>query len=175
MLWVEEQHRRDFQQLRSEMQILDDRLSKGESVVTALEHHVAQLEQGHAPHQDSLAEMQLHQEDLENRGCRNNLRLWGLPEAKGPENLQETILAILHRVLDSDPLSIWNLIECTGRLGLSRLTQNANVMRYVACTAIGRRNKCTVLPGPRGRSTSMARKSPYFLMYPGPLCSGGPC
>lgn len=47
--------------------------------------------------------MQRHAEDLENRNCCNNLRLRGLPEATGPEDLAETVRAILYQLLDSDP------------------------------------------------------------------------
>lgn len=64
VLWVEEQHRQDFQQLPSEVDTLDYRFSKGESAVSALKNCVIQLEQVHASHRDSLAEMQLHLEDL---------------------------------------------------------------------------------------------------------------
>lgn len=64
---------------------------------------IAQLEKGHVAFQECLAEMQLQAEDFENRSCRNNLQIQGLPKATGPENLQETILAILKRVLSPDP------------------------------------------------------------------------
>lgn len=96
VLRVEEQHPWDFQQLHG-------RLAKGESAVSTLEQRVARLEQTHTSHQYDLAEMQLHLEDLENQSRRNNLRLRGLPEAMGPENLQETVRAILHKILDFDP------------------------------------------------------------------------
>lgn len=86
---MEEQNRHDFQQLHTKVQHLDVRFSKGESSVSSLEK--------------GLAETQIHIEDLENRSRRNNLRLRGLPEATGPENLQETVRAILLKVLDPDP------------------------------------------------------------------------
>lgn len=91
VLRVEEQHRRDFQQIRAEVGGLDDRLTRGEASVSVLEARVAQMEQAHSLYQDQLAEVQLHAEDLENRSRRNNLRLRGLPEATGPENLLETV------------------------------------------------------------------------------------
>lgn len=47
----------------------------------------------------------------------------GCQRQQAPENLQETVLVNLHRVLDSYPLSIWNLEEYTGRL-----TPNAHLM-----------------------------------------------
>lgn len=103
VLRVEEQHRRDFQQIRAEVGGLDDRLTRGEASVSVLEARVAQMEQAHSLYQDQLAEVQLHAEDLENRSRRNNLRLWGLPEATGPENLLETVRSIFLGILDLTP------------------------------------------------------------------------
>lgn len=55
---------------------------------STLELRVTKLEQGHSSHQDQLAEVPFHMEDLENWSRRNNLHLQGgLPEATGTENL----------------------------------------------------------------------------------------
>lgn len=40
------------------------------------------------------------------RSRRNNLRLRGIPEATGPEDLVETVTAIFHKLLDSPPPSL---------------------------------------------------------------------
>lgn len=99
---MEEQHRRDFQELRSEVNVLDDRLSKEEFEMSALELRVTHLEREHTTFQGHQAGVQLHAEDLENQSRRIHLHIWGLPEATGPENLQDTIQVILLRVLDTD-------------------------------------------------------------------------
>lgn len=103
VLPLEEQLCRDYQQICSNVHLLDGRLSKGESAVSALELRITQLEQGHSAHQDQLVEEQRHTEDLKNRSRWNNLHLLRLPEANGTENLVDTVTAILHKVLDSSP------------------------------------------------------------------------
>lgn len=100
---VEEQHRRDFHELRFKVHGLDERLSKEKSEVSTLELRVTQLERDHTAFQEHLVGVQLHAEDLENRSCRKSLRIRWLSEATGPENLQATLLAILHRVLAMEP------------------------------------------------------------------------
>lgn len=79
------------------------RLTSGEDNLSALETHITQLERAQIQSQDQLAEVQLHTEDLENRSCRNNLRLQGITETVGPENLPEIVRAILHRLMEPDP------------------------------------------------------------------------
>lgn len=71
--------------------------------MSALELHVAIPEQGHTSHQDQMAALELHTEDLENQSRRNNLRHRGLLEATGTENLTVTITAILNKVLEAGP------------------------------------------------------------------------
>lgn len=62
-------------------------------------------------------EAQLHAEDLENRSRRQNLRLRGIPEAPGPENLTETVQASLHKVLEGDPPATLELDKVHRALG----------------------------------------------------------
>lgn len=47
---------------------------------------------------EATVALQLHMEDLKDRSHRNNLRLRGLPNATGTENLSETVTAILQQV-----------------------------------------------------------------------------
>lgn len=96
---MEEQHRRDFHELCSEVRTLDECVGKGEIEVSALELRVAQLEKGQVEFQEKLAEVQLQAEDLENRSHRNNLQIRRLLEAMGPENLQDTISAVFQQFL----------------------------------------------------------------------------
>lgn len=111
---LEEQHRRDFHELRTEVHTLDDRVGKGEMEMSALELLVSQLEKSQAVFQDRLAEAQLQAEDLKNRSRWNN-RIWGLPEATGPENLQETITAVFRQLVGMDaPASLeFDRVHCT--------------------------------------------------------------
>lgn len=57
--------------------------------VAALEQRITTLEQGQATHIKWLSAMQLHIEELEDQSRPNNLRLRGLPEATGSENLHD--------------------------------------------------------------------------------------
>lgn len=82
---------------------MNGRLTRGDTSVSVLEVRITQLERAQLIHQDQLAEVQLHVEDLENWSRQNNLRIRGLQEATGPENLLETVRAILHRILEPDP------------------------------------------------------------------------
>lgn len=99
---MEEQHRRDLQEIRTEVQVIDDRLTREEASVGSLELRVTQLEKAQQRHQEQLAEVQLHAEDLENRSRRQNLRFRGIPEATGQEDLSATVSAIIHTILDGD-------------------------------------------------------------------------
>lgn len=69
------------------VQSLSDRLAAEETLVS-LESRVG--------NQESL--QKLHAEDTEDQSRRNNLQLWGLPEATGTENLSETVATIFHKI-----------------------------------------------------------------------------
>lgn len=94
---VEDAHHRELQQV----QALSDHLTVDETTTTALKQQVAALERDRYFEADAAVVLQLDLEDLEDRSHWNNLRLRGLPEDTGQENL--TILDILHRVLDDTP------------------------------------------------------------------------
>lgn len=63
-----------------------------------------------------MAESQLHMQDLENRGRRNNLYLRGLPEATKGEKIAYTVAPILQL--------IWSLTGYIGHWGLDHLILN---------------------------------------------------
>lgn len=87
---LETQHRKDIQEVRGELSSLDTRLTAGETSVMDLEWRVSALEHLQDAHIDTTTMLQLHMEEMEDRSRRNNLRLWGLPEAMGPEDLPAT-------------------------------------------------------------------------------------
>lgn len=102
VLRMEKQHRRELEEIRTEVQEIDEQLTREEASVGSLENRVTQLERAQQKQQEQLAEVQLHAEDLENRSRRQNLRFRGIPEATGQENLTETVRAIMHTLLDED-------------------------------------------------------------------------
>lgn len=72
---VEEAHRRDIQEVRTEIRSLTDRVDTGETSISSLENRLGTLEQSHVAQAEATVALQLHMEDLEDRSRRNNLRL----------------------------------------------------------------------------------------------------
>lgn len=100
ILRIEDAHRKDIQVVRMDVQALSDRVNNGETSLSVLEHRVAALESSQDTQMDTAVALQLHLDDLEDRSRQNNLRLKGLPEATGAENLADTFTAIFHKLLD---------------------------------------------------------------------------
>lgn len=66
--------------------------------------YTSQLQKHASAHTQALRETLRHLEDLDNRGRRNNIRVRGLPEAEGQEDLQLILEAIFNRLL-GEPVS----------------------------------------------------------------------
>lgn len=94
---LEETHKQDLQLIQSEVQQLTDQVSIGETSTATLEQRVVALEQDQASHTNQIVPMQML---LEDQRLQNNLQLWNIPEAVGPEHLHNTGPAILHKALD---------------------------------------------------------------------------
>lgn len=92
--------------MRDYVNTLSDRVTAGEAPFFTLAHRVSALEQSQDTHRDTAITLQLHMEDIEERGCRNNLWLRGIPEATGAENLGEMVAAIFRRVLETPPMQL---------------------------------------------------------------------
>lgn len=99
-------HHQDIQAVRTDVQAISDRVSTGETSLSALEHRAAALEGSQETQMDTAMALQLHLEDLKDRSRRNNLRLRGLPEATGTENLADTVTAVFHKILASPQSSL---------------------------------------------------------------------
>lgn len=100
---VEEAHKRDIQEIKTDIQTIDHRVTTGESLTSALESRILSLEQAQESRDRELQEVQLHLEEMEDRSRRNNLRLRGIPEATESEDLAVTVTAIFHRLLETPP------------------------------------------------------------------------
>lgn len=83
--------RSEIQMLQSGLKHLADRveMAKEEIQETKLAVHRTQL-QG-ADHRNLLRDMQRHIEDLDNRGCRNNISVKEVPETESPEDIHNTL------------------------------------------------------------------------------------
>lgn len=87
--------------VRQDLRQVSDRVESLESEHDLTRRHISQL-QAHVSSQEALLQdTRLHLEDLDNRGRRNNIRIRGLPEVEGVEDLQTTLESIFNRLLDA--------------------------------------------------------------------------
>lgn len=80
---------------------LSGRVESGKASVSSLETKVLALEGFQSSQAATASNLQLHLEELADRSCRNNLRLWGIPEATGSEDLVATVTVLFHKVLET--------------------------------------------------------------------------
>lgn len=97
---IEELHRRELQGVRGKISTITTRLDVREAAATLVETRLAQLESGQVTHEAELLGMQLQIEGMEDRSCRNNLRLREIPESDGPEDLMQVVTDIFRSLLD---------------------------------------------------------------------------
>lgn len=91
---VEAAHRKEMKAVRADVSALAVRIESGESSLSVLERRMSAMEENQNMQAEALQEQQLRLEEMEDRSRRNNLRLRGLPEATGPEDLADTAIAI---------------------------------------------------------------------------------
>lgn len=103
ILQIEEAHNKDIQEVREDLHIVENRVTSGETRISTLEERMQAMEQSQHAHLLEAQEMKLHLEEMEDRSRRNNLRLWGIPEATGQEDLAATATAIFQGLLDNPP------------------------------------------------------------------------
>lgn len=103
ILRIEEAHNKAIQEVREDLHTVENRVTSGENRISTLEERMQAMEQSHQAHSLEAQEMQLHLEEMEDRSRRNNLRLRGIPEATGQEDLAATATAIFQSLLDNPP------------------------------------------------------------------------
>lgn len=98
--------------LHVELNALRQKVTANEEVVSVLttaqddhEARITALESSSATHLRRLCQQQLRIEDCENRSCRNNIRLQGIPEATSGTELKPTVITILNKVLGREAAS----------------------------------------------------------------------
>lgn len=106
ILRIEEAHSRDIQEVRADLHTLTDRVDSGETIISSLTHRIEALERSQESQDATAVDLQLHLEDLEDRSRRNNLRLRGIPEATGAEDLPATVTAIFQEVMGPSSPSV---------------------------------------------------------------------
>lgn len=97
--------------LRSEMRALSSRVADVEATSTRQGKTVQHIQTASSTHSSVLFNIQRHIEDLDNRGCRHNIRARGFPVSIEPQILEETVVAFFNNLLErprDSPLSEWN-------------------------------------------------------------------
>lgn len=95
---LETSHRQDIAAVRSDITMLTERMGAGVAKVSVQEWRLQRVEEAQAAQVTSILSQQLRLEEMEDRSRRNNLRLRGMPEATGTEDLVATALAIFRNV-----------------------------------------------------------------------------
>lgn len=101
ILRVTEAHQQDLQGVRSDVQQLSERLAEGETTILTVEERLAGVEQEQTCQRERSLELQLQIKDLEDRSRRQNVRIRGLHEVTGPEDLRATVTTIFQQVLEA--------------------------------------------------------------------------
>ncbi|KAM9313358.1 RNA-binding protein FXR2 [Gastrophryne carolinensis] len=100
---VESTFKKDISDLQQSVGGLDARVDSLERSRATTAQRLETLERDLAQ-QKAVAQMTvLHLDDLENRSRRNNIRIRGLPEATGPDQLRPTITGIFNELLCRPP------------------------------------------------------------------------
>lgn len=90
-----------MKEVSTDIHSFSDRVDAYEASVSSLENRVAALERSQSSQVANAIDLQLHLEDLEDHSRHNNLRLQGLPEATGTEDLAATVTVIFHKVMEA--------------------------------------------------------------------------
>lgn len=98
---LEDAHCREVQEIRSEITTINTRVDGADSFAAATEARLERLERIQAKQEETIKDLTLHIEDLEDRGRRNNLRIKGLPEPEGREDLPAIVREIFHQLFDA--------------------------------------------------------------------------
>ena len=97
------------QELRKEIDQLGERTDTLEIKFDELTQYVHVLEEDNAAMKNTLSQLQLQQEDLENRERRQNLRIRGIPESVTDKELRPYLLALFVTLAPHIPDIDWRL------------------------------------------------------------------
>lgn len=101
---IEEAHK-EIQEVRDKVAHLGTQMDAAEAVSATVEARLEQLET--AQHAAEAIKTHLFLEDQDDRCRQNNIRIKGLPEMEGKEDLQTLLQALFKLILDSpDPVRL---------------------------------------------------------------------
>lgn len=97
---VKDTCRTEIASIRQDLTAIADRVDALETAHDSTRSYVAELQTHSSVQATALKETRRHLEDLDNRGRRNNIRIRGLPEAEGREDLQLILESIFNKLRD---------------------------------------------------------------------------
>lgn len=95
---------------------------------------VQTLQSSNSDLNDQVVQLHLLHDDLENRSCRQNIRLRGVPKSVPQSELRATVANIFNRYLDCTPDS-----EVTEPWAQDQIRQTDQRMSYAAYTLLSSR------------------------------------
>lgn len=101
--------REEFREVKDSLHSLSSRADTMEQTPISTDQKIATLEATLTIQSQHLHALRLQQDDLENRSRRNNLKLWGIPEATTVRELCPTVATILNKILGRDPAAAMEL------------------------------------------------------------------
>ncbi|CAH2299329.1 Hypothetical predicted protein [Pelobates cultripes] len=100
---IQETLRTEVAGLRTELAAHAGRIAALEEADTALTARVASTDIAVARQGEMLLTMRRHLEDVDNRGRRCNIRVRGVPEAEGADDVQDTLQELFHLIMQPSP------------------------------------------------------------------------
>lgn len=95
--------------LRGEITQLGERTDTLETKFNELVQYVQVLEEDNATIKHTVPQLQAQQKDLENRECRQNLQVRGIPETVGDQDIRPYLLNLFNMVAPNIPDIDWRL------------------------------------------------------------------
>ncbi|CAH2294008.1 Hypothetical predicted protein [Pelobates cultripes] len=101
---IQETLRTEIAGIRTELTTQAGRITEVEEANAALTTRMAATDTAVARQGEMLLSMRRHLEDVDNRGRRCNIRIRGVPETEGTENVNDTLMELFRSLLHPTPL-----------------------------------------------------------------------
>ncbi|KAM9315500.1 uncharacterized protein PAF06_006460 [Gastrophryne carolinensis] len=98
----EVKHKQEIAAVRQEVAHVASRVQVLEAEGPSYDSRIRAIEARCDSQEATIKTCHLHLDDLENRSRRNNLRIRGIPETQGMENIKEIVTTLFNDVLDRD-------------------------------------------------------------------------
>lgn len=102
-LRVEKSLRKEVDNVQQQVATLDNRMGEFDSFKEDCTRNFSELRNSQASFQRQVLELQLQQDDTENRSRRNNVKVRGIPESIATSALKDTLTDIFNSLLNNPP------------------------------------------------------------------------